>query len=61
MPSSYIIFFTIRGIANLNTVDENHILKYIMTATDYDTLFAVASFVKDAFEEVKNILSSLFG
>ena len=33
-----------------------------MSATDYDILFVVASFVKDAFEErSKNMLSNRFG
>ena len=46
-----ILFSSLSDIANLNMFDENHIFKYTMRATDYDILFVVASFVKDAFEE----------
>ena len=40
--------------------DENHIFKYIMSATDYDILFVVASFVKDAFEESQKYVKPLW-
>ena len=49
------LFSSLSDIANLNMFDENHIFKYIMSATDYDILFVVASFVKDAFEERSKI------
>ena len=45
------IFSSLKDIANLSMLDENHIFKYIMSATDYNILSVVARFVKDAFEE----------